>query len=63
MGQDKPLIDTLPRKRIYPVGPDSEDKPRKHWFSDANCQHCTYKATNYCWNNCSINVWKERRDY
>ncbi|MFA5365320.1 MAG: hypothetical protein WC325_09100 [Candidatus Bathyarchaeia archaeon] len=60
MSFDKPLIDQLGKPNV-PV--QREVKKKKQYFTSAECRGCQYKATAYCWRNCSMNVWKERRDY
>jgi len=31
---------------------------RSNQFSGVECGCCIYKATNYCWRQCSLNRWK-----
>jgi hypothetical protein len=59
-----PLIDELQKPNVpAPIQPKKAIEKKKQYFTSAECQVCMYKATAYCWRNCSMNVWKERRDY
>ena len=32
------------------------------YFSAIDCKACQFKGSYYCWNQCSINVWKKTRE-
>jgi len=32
-------------------------------FTGMNCNGCQYKASSYCWGQCTMNIWKRKPDW
>jgi hypothetical protein len=49
-----------PKKVFVRVHSKQESVPK---FTGMNCNGCQYKASSYCWGQCTMNIWKRKPDW
>ncbi|MGA2387103.1 MAG: hypothetical protein ABSG33_11315 [Candidatus Bathyarchaeia archaeon] len=49
-----------PKKVFVRVHSKYESVPK---FTDIACNGCQFKASSYCWGQCTMNVWKRKPDW
>lgn len=42
---------------------EQQNKQYTPKFTNIQCNGCQYKASSYCWGQCSFNIWKKKSDW
>jgi len=55
-----PLTQPEPKKVFVRVRSKYDSVPK---FTGIGCNGCQFKASSYCWGQCTMNVWKRKSDW
>ena len=58
----EPIAEKSGTYSVKPILEKREWRPEPK-FTRAECGGCQYKATSYCWGQCSFNIWKRKSDW